>query len=240
MKSLVQFLFRSKRLLTRRRLKKAFRRHRRGSRGNTCAAAASEVWAVNPCRARACASPTSIACRSRISASSIRVGREKLTPVDVIDNGETVDKFPPECQDFLIANVFLEHADRSALLESIAAVAAGRRAHLAVPNRHHTFDRDRQPTKLEHLVRDHRRAGVVVRRPPPRMGQLVDHTTGEGNGKEIAHLRASATAFISTAGTTSSSAWKTQLLRVPPPCRVRVLRHSRFEILCICTQLRRR
>lgn len=82
----------------------------------------------------------------------------KLVDVDIIDNGEVLEKIPSKSQDFIIANHFLEHCqDPIATLKNFARVLnAGGIVYMALPDKRFTFDQDRSRTTLEHLVEDHR------------------------------------------------------------------------------------
>lgn len=85
------------------------------------------------------------------------LGDAPLAPVDVVDDAETLASFEPESQDFLVASHLLEHCEDpiGALLRWLRVVRPGGIVLLAVPDRRFTFDRDRAPTALAHLVRDH-------------------------------------------------------------------------------------
>jgi SAM-dependent methyltransferase len=67
--------------------------------------------------------------------------------------------FPGGSQDFVIASHVLEHlANPIAMLEEIHRVLrSGGLFVLLVPDRHKTFDRDRAPTPLPHLIDEYRR-----------------------------------------------------------------------------------
>lgn len=82
---------------------------------------------------------------------------ERLVDVDVIDDGETLASQRDSSADFIIANHFIEHTeDPLGTLEShLRVVRHGGIVYLAVPDRHRTFDAERQPTPFEHLLHDH-------------------------------------------------------------------------------------
>lgn len=88
-----------------------------------------------------------------------------LTPLDVIDNGETLSTIADASQDFVIANHFLEHCE-----DPIGTVKTFHRVlrpngvlYLAVPEKTSTFDRDRPVTSIEHLVTDHQQGPAASR-----------------------------------------------------------------------------
>ncbi len=76
---------------------------------------------------------------------------------DIITDFESMAGIPDESQDFVIANHVLEHVeDPLRALKSVSRVlgAAGI-AYIAVPEKRFTFDKDRQITPLEHVIKDH-------------------------------------------------------------------------------------
>ena len=81
-----------------------------------------------------------------------------LVPLDFVDNGETLTKVPDQSQDFVIANHFLEHCEDpiKTLGTFFRVLRSGGVLYLAVPEKTHTFDRDRPVTTLAHLWADHR------------------------------------------------------------------------------------
>jgi predicted SAM-dependent methyltransferase len=81
-----------------------------------------------------------------------------LVSVDVVDDGETLALQPDEALDFVIANHFVEHTqDPLGMLRAhLRVLRPGGILYLAVPDRRKTFDADRAPTPIEHVVRDHR------------------------------------------------------------------------------------
>ena len=80
-----------------------------------------------------------------------------LVDPDIIDNGETLTKFSPATQDFIIACHFLEHcADPIGALHTFQRVLKPDGIlYLVIPDKLYTFDKDRPSTPFEHLVRDH-------------------------------------------------------------------------------------
>lgn len=110
------------------------------------------------------------------------LSRLRLVPVDVVDDAERLAAFEDRSVDFVIANHLIEHTqDPIGALENwVRVVRPGGVVYLAVPDKRHTFDRDRPVTPLDHLIRDH--AG----RPEPSRRahfeewvRLVDHTPDE-------------------------------------------------------------
>lgn len=81
----------------------------------------------------------------------------------VIDDAERLINFPESELDFIIANHVLEHChDPIGTLKRWASVLCpGGIIFAAVPEKTHTFDRDRQVTLLSHLKQDHFDATTV-------------------------------------------------------------------------------
>ncbi len=81
----------------------------------------------------------------------------ELVRVDVVDDGETLASQPDASADFIIANHFIEHTEDplGTLANHLRVLRPGGILYLAVPDRRRTFDAERPPTPLEHLIRDH-------------------------------------------------------------------------------------
>jgi predicted SAM-dependent methyltransferase len=80
-----------------------------------------------------------------------------LAPVDVIGRAEDLTAFDDSSLDFVVANHLLEHLEDpiAGLLEFQRVLKAGGVLYLGLPDQRRTFDRDRELTNFEHLVRDH-------------------------------------------------------------------------------------
>ncbi|MDG3003077.1 methyltransferase domain-containing protein [Paludisphaera mucosa] len=79
-----------------------------------------------------------------------------LVPVDVVDDGERLGTLPDSSLDFVVANHFLEHTENplGTMRNHLKKLRPGGTLYLAVPNKDFSFDRDRDLTPFEHLVRD--------------------------------------------------------------------------------------
>lgn len=90
----------------------------------------------------------------------------QIAPVEIIDDGERLEKITDASQDFVIANHFLEHCQDplGAVANFLRVLRPGGAAYLAVPRHGNTFDRDRPVTPLEHLLRDWREGTAWSRR----------------------------------------------------------------------------
>jgi predicted SAM-dependent methyltransferase len=84
--------------------------------------------------------------------------KAQLVDVDIIDDGETLSSQADASADFIIANHFIEHTEDpiGTVANHLRVLRPGGVLYLAVPDRHHTFDVDRVPTPVDHIVRDHR------------------------------------------------------------------------------------
>jgi SAM-dependent methyltransferase len=82
----------------------------------------------------------------------------ELVEVEIVDDGETLATVPADSLDFLVANHVIEHTEDplAALAAWLRVLRSGGVAFLAVPDMRHTFDRGRQQTSTEHVMRDHR------------------------------------------------------------------------------------
>jgi predicted SAM-dependent methyltransferase len=114
-----------------------------------------------------------------------------LTRVDVIDDGESLQKQSGASADFIIANHFIEHTQDP--LGTIAAhlrvLREGGVLYLAVPDRRETFDRERSATPLEHVVKDHQEGPGWSRRVhQEEWARLVDKVPSATVGERVRTL----------------------------------------------------
>jgi len=91
---------------------------------------------------------------------------EKLTPADIVDDGERLSTVGAATQDFVIANHFLEHCENpiETVRNLLRVLKEGGILYLCVPDKRYTFDRDRPVTPFEHLERDFREGPEWSRR----------------------------------------------------------------------------
>jgi SAM-dependent methyltransferase len=90
---------------------------------------------------------------------------ESFVPVDVVDDGERLDKFDDASIDFLIANHMLEHCENplGTLRNHLRKVAPGGWLFYAMPNMRCGFDVARPLTTFAHLVADEADGGKASR-----------------------------------------------------------------------------
>jgi SAM-dependent methyltransferase len=81
---------------------------------------------------------------------------EQMAPVNIVDNGETLEKFEPNSQDFVIANHFLEHCKNpiGTLENWLRVLKRGGKIFCALPDKEKSFDAHRKLTTIEHIVQD--------------------------------------------------------------------------------------
>jgi SAM-dependent methyltransferase len=103
---------------------------------------------------------------SELRAHYPELEHEPLVQVDLLDDGERLAKIPDSSLDFVVANHFLEHTQDplGTLLNAFRVLRPGGILYLAVPDKRHTFDRDRPVTPLDHVLRDFDEGAQVSRR----------------------------------------------------------------------------
>ncbi len=91
---------------------------------------------------------------------------QDLSEVDILDDGEKLESIPERSQDFIIANHFLEHTGDpiGTIGVHLGKLKPGGVLFYAVPDQRYTFDFRREPTSLEHMIRDHEEGAEVSRR----------------------------------------------------------------------------
>ncbi len=89
-----------------------------------------------------------------------------LTPVDVVDDGETLATIDEESQDFIVANHFLEHCENpiGTIETHLGKLRPAGILFYAVPDKRFTFDFRREVTPPEHMVDDYEQGHERSRR----------------------------------------------------------------------------
>lgn len=97
----------------------------------------------------------------RLSVDDLRkhypeLSQHTLVPLDILADGERLETVTEASQDFAIANHFIEHCRNPflALKNFLRVLKPKGVLYLAVPDKRHTFDKDRPITPVEHLLRD--------------------------------------------------------------------------------------
>jgi len=82
---------------------------------------------------------------------------QPLVPVDIVDDGETLDSIEAASQDFIVANHFFEHCQDpiKTLGTMFSKLRPGGVLYMAVPNKDYTFDLKRPVTPYQHILDDH-------------------------------------------------------------------------------------
>jgi SAM-dependent methyltransferase len=107
------------------------------------------------------------------------LGDLPLVDVGAIDNGETLHGQADASAEFVIANHFIEHSEDpiGTIASHLRVIRPGGILFLAVPDRRRTFDKDREQTPLEHLIRDHHEGPAWSRAMHQReWAELVEKT----------------------------------------------------------------
>lgn len=83
---------------------------------------------------------------------------ESFAPVSLIGNAQDLSALPDDSVDFVIANHLFEHLDNpiKGLEEMVRVIRPGGFLYLALPEPRVTFDRDRTPTSVEHVLDEYR------------------------------------------------------------------------------------
>jgi len=116
---------------------------------------------------------------------------DKLVPVEIVDDGERLRSQPDASADFIIANHFIEHTEDplGALANHLRVLRPGGILYLAVPDRRRTFDREREATPLEHVVRDHEQGPQASRAAhQEEWARLVERVPAADVGARVAEL----------------------------------------------------
>ncbi|HEX6310686.1 MAG TPA: methyltransferase domain-containing protein, partial [Acidimicrobiia bacterium] len=94
------------------------------------------------------------------------LGGVPLAPVDLIASADDLSVLPDASVDFVIANHLLEHVEDpiAALCEFERVLRPRGVVYLALPDHRTTFDRDRELTTVEHLLREHAEGTAATRR----------------------------------------------------------------------------
>ncbi len=155
-------------------------------RGEGC-----EVGALhNPLRTPHCARVKYV---DRMSVADLRAQYPELkdtplVPVDIVADGETLAGVPDASQDFVIARNFIEHCeDPIGTVKSFFRVLRpGGIVYLGIPDKRHTFDRDRPLTPLAHLIEDHEQGPARSRRA--HFEEVARYNHGASSAEDIRRI----------------------------------------------------
>lgn len=84
--------------------------------------------------------------------------KNKIIEPDIIDDAEHLYSIKNESQDFVIANHFLEHTENvfGCLENLFRIIKKNGILYMAIPDKRYTFDKNRERTKLEHIVDEYK------------------------------------------------------------------------------------
>lgn len=108
----------------------------------------------------------------------------------IVDDGEVLSSIPDNSIDFVIACHVLEHTQDplSALQTWLSKIRPGGVLFLAIPDRRHSFDRDRPLTSFEHLVADYKLG--PAQSEDDHLHEWVTVVNGETNDDAVASQKA--------------------------------------------------
>jgi SAM-dependent methyltransferase len=142
-------------------LRSGGRRLRRFVAAQFCSGAGIEIGALH----RPMPVPAGVTVRyvDALSTEELRhvwseeVTGHELAPVDIITDATTLNGVTDASTDFVIASHLIEHMEDPvrALMNFVRVVRRGGTVLLIVPNRNHTFDAERPPTSVAHVIRDY-------------------------------------------------------------------------------------
>lgn len=116
---------------------------------------------------------------------------EHIRAPDIVTDLESMDGIDDGSADFVIANHVMEHVEDPirALKSMNRVLAPSGIAFIALPDKRHTFDRDRKITPLEHLVKDHREGpGWSLADHYEEWCRCVDGLTGDAHATKYNHM----------------------------------------------------
>lgn len=114
-----------------------------------------------------------------------------FTHVDIIDDGEKLDRIPVDSLDFIIANHFLEHTHNpiGTIRNHLSRVKKNGNIFYAIPIKDYTFDRERPVTSWAHLQIDDSDGGASSKYDHYlEWAYKVDHVKEETKAIEHARL----------------------------------------------------
>jgi predicted SAM-dependent methyltransferase len=90
---------------------------------------------------------------------------EKLTNVDILDDGENLSVIPENSCDFIIANHFIEHTENpiNTIKTHLSRIKIGGILYYIIPDKRQTFDIDRPITSFEHVLCDYKHGPEISR-----------------------------------------------------------------------------
>ena len=119
------------------------------------------------------------------------ISTSPFVETDIIDDGEQLTKIEDGSQDFVIANHFLEHCQNPirTFQNFLRVLKPEAVLYVAVPDKRFTFDADRPPTTIEHILRDFAEGPEWSKRQHfEEWSRLVNKAKDEHVPHEVEHL----------------------------------------------------
>ncbi|MFA6602427.1 MAG: methyltransferase domain-containing protein [Candidatus Shapirobacteria bacterium] len=112
---------------------------------------------------------------------------QKLVEVNIIDNGEHLKTIKNSSLDFIICNHMLEHCQNplGTLRNHLLKVKPNGKLYYAIPNKIHTFDKNRKLTTFSHLKIDDQQGITTSRRQ--HFLEWINHVEKISDNKEVAN-----------------------------------------------------
>jgi SAM-dependent methyltransferase len=114
-----------------------------------------------------------------------------LTEVDIIDDGESLGTISKDSLNFAISNHVIEHCQNPilTLINHLRVLKIDGIVYLAVPDKRYTFDIDRPPTSLEHLIEDYKSGSERSKHSHfEEYVRLVEKVAQEEIANRVSHL----------------------------------------------------
>lgn len=132
-----------------------------------------------------------------LSLADFGVDLSSVIRPDIVDDGENLSKVGDYSQDFVIANHVLEHFEDpiKGFKNMLRVLKHGGILFLSLPEMRHSFDRNREPTSIEHLVRDYEQGPAWSRQMAYREFATLFVANGMDKGLFPKHAGADKLAF---------------------------------------------
>jgi SAM-dependent methyltransferase len=171
---------------------------------------------------------------------SPEVDGHEVVPVDIVADATNLAGVPDASVDFIIASHVVEHLEDPVrcVFNLLRVIRPGGAALIVMPDRRHTFDANRPPTPVDHLVRDYCAGPLWSRRGHyEEWVTVVEHLHGEAARLRREKLEAEAypihfhvwqpsefTHFLGEIQVLSPVPFEIDLAKVNPPEGIWVLR----------------
>lgn len=95
--------------------------------------------------------------KEQLARLYVDIDANKIRPVDIVTEGETLDGVPDGSEDFVIANHMVEHCEDpiGTIRHMLRVLKIGGILFMTLPDKRFTFDKNRPVTPFEHVKRDY-------------------------------------------------------------------------------------